>query len=133
MKAKISLITLGVNDLPTMLEFYQKLGFEAQNYTPGDEMVMFKLDGTWLGLFPKDKLMEDAAMPATSAEPERIALAHNVSSKAEADTTMQHFLTAGARLQKPAHDTFWGGYSGYVADPDGFLWEICWNPFTDLT
>lgn len=133
MKPKISLITLGVNDVKSSLEFYQKLGFMAPSYKDGDDMVMFQLEGTWLGLYPKVELAKDATVPAEGSGFPGFTIAHNEPSKAEVDTTMKLFLDAGAKLVKPAHDTFWGGYSGYVADPDGYLWEIAWNPFTDLT
>lgn len=133
MKPKISLITLGVSNVERSVEFYHKLGFTAPSYKDGDDMVMFQLEGTWLGLFPKDELAKDATVPSEGGGFPGFTLAHNVTSKAEVDATMTFFLDAGAKLKKPASSTFWGGYSGYVADPDGYLWEICWNPFTDLT
>ena len=133
MKPKIGLITLGVSDVERSLVFYSKLGFTPHNYKAGDDMVMFQLEGTWLGLFPKDKLAEDASVPAEGKGFPGFALAHNEPSKGAVDETLQELVAAGAKLVKPAHDTFWGGYSGYVADLDGYLWEIAWNPFTDLT
>ena len=133
MKPKIGLITLGVRSIKRSYEFYTNLGFVAPSYKDGDDMVMFKLEGTWLGLFPKDELAKDATIPANGSGFPGFSLAHNEPSKAEVDRTIKLFLEAGAQPVKPAHDTFWGGYSGYVADPDGYLWEIAWNPFTDLT
>lgn len=132
MRSKISLITLGVKDVKRASDFYKKLGFEV-GAGDGEDMVMFKLNDTWLGLFPKDRLAEDAGIPVGAGGFSGITMAHNEPSKADVDATFQHFINAGASVVKPAHDTFWGGYSGYVADPDGYLWEICWNPFTDLT
>lgn len=134
MKPKISLITLGARDLPRMIAFYRDgLGFPTHNYTPGDDMVMFALEGTWLGLFPREAQSEDAQVPADGAGFQGIVLSHNVPSKAEVDRVFAQALAAGATPTKQPQDVFWGGYSGYFADPEGNLWEVAWNPFTDLT
>lgn len=134
MKPKISLITLGVEDLGRALAFYRDgLGFEPHNARDGDPCIMFRLEGTWLALYPRASLAEDAAMsPERSGFP-GFTLAHNVKSKEEADTVFAQAIAAGARPVKPPQNAFWGGYSGYFADPDGFLWEVAFNPFTDLT
>jgi catechol 2,3-dioxygenase-like lactoylglutathione lyase family enzyme len=134
MKPKIGLITFGVRDLDRMVAFYRDgLGFPTHNYTPGDDMVMFALEGTWLGLYPREALAEDAQVPAEGSGFSGVALAHNAPSKEAVDAVMAQAVTAGATLQKPPQDVFWGGYSGYFKDPEGNLWEIAWNPFTDLT
>ena len=134
MKPKISLITFGTRDLERMVAFYRDgLGFPVHNYKPGDEMVMFQLEGTWLGLFPRDELAKDATMSTEGSGFSGVALAHNAPSKEEVDRVFAQALAAGATSIKTPEDVFWGGYSGYFADPEGNLWEVAFNPFTDLT
>ena len=134
MKAKISLITLGVQDLKKSLTFYHEgLGFPTHNYKDGEDVVFFKLEGTWLALYPREKLAEDAMIPAEGSGFRGVTLAHNVDSKEKVDEVFQQALSAGATAVKKPQDVFWGGYSGYFGDPDGNLWEVAWNPFTDLT
>lgn len=134
MKPKISLITFGARDLDRMVAFYRDgLGFPTHNYTPGDDMVMFRLEGTWLGLFPRDALAEDATVSTEGSGFSGVTLAHNEPSKEAVDATFAQALAAGATAVKTPQDVFWGGYSGYFADPEGNLWEVAFNPFTDLT
>ena len=135
MKPKISIITLGVADLEASLRFYRDgLGFPTHDYEEGAGIVFLELEGTWLSLYPREKFPEEApgvefAAPGTPM----ITLAHNVASKEEVDAMIRHAVNAGATLIKPPEEAFWGGYSGYFADPDGHLWEVAHNPFTDLT
>jgi uncharacterized glyoxalase superfamily protein PhnB len=134
MNPRISMITLGVSDIGKSLAFYRDgLGFPTHNYKPGDENVMFRLYGSWLGLYPRDRLAEDATVSSEGSGFRGVTLSHNVSSKLGADRLFQHAVAAGATPVKKPQDVFWGGYSGYFADPDGHLWEVAWNPFTDLT
>jgi len=134
MKPKISMITLGASDFERSLKFYRDgLGFPTHNYTAGEDVVFFKLEGTWLALYPKDKLAEDALISAEGSGFTGITLAHNVSSEDEVDQVFALALQAGAKAVKQPVKVFWGGYSGYFADPDGYLWEVAYNPFTDLT
>ena len=135
MKPKISIITLGVADLEASLRFYRDgLGFPTHDYEEGAGIVFLALEGTWLALYPRTEFPNEApgvnfAAPGTPM----ITLAHNVASKAEVDAVMQHAINAGATLIKAPQEVFWGGYSAYFADPDGHLWEVAHNPFTDLT
>jgi len=132
MKPKISLITLGVKDLELSLKFYRDgLGFKPEGDTK--EIGILKMDGTWLSLYPRESLARDAAVPPEGSGFPGFTLAHNVRSKREVDEVLAFAVKAGAKLIKPGQDAFWGGYSGYFADPDGFLWEVAWNPFIDLT
>lgn len=132
MKSKISLITLGVDDLQASRAFYERLGFSLDSNS-NDNVAFFALEGTWLGLFPKDELAKDAGVSADSSGFSRTSLAHNVGSPEEVDAVLKHAQDCGAKLIKPGQKVFWGGYSGYFADPDGFLWEVAHNQFMDLT
>lgn len=133
MKPKISLITLGVSNLKESTKFYlEGLGlplFDGSN----ENISFFGLDGTWLSLYPKESLAKDAEQGRIANGFAGFSLAHNVSSKEEVDTILAQAQNAGAKLVKTARDTFWGGYSGYFSDLDGFLWEVAWNPHFDLT
>jgi catechol 2,3-dioxygenase-like lactoylglutathione lyase family enzyme len=134
MKPKIGMITLGVADMAASLAFYRDgLGFPAPEGAETAECIMFPLEGAWLALYPRDKLAADAAVAAGGAGFNGFALAHIVGSRAAADQVFAQAVAAGARPVAPPRDAVWGGYSGYFADPDGFLWEVAWNPFIDLT
>jgi len=133
MKPKISLITLGVEDLERSVKFYRDgLGLTPEGNHDG--VVFFPMGGVMLSLFPRDNLAADATVENTApAGFPGFSLAHNVASPEVVDAVLEHAVRAGAQLVKPAGKTEWGGYSGYFADPDGFLWEVAWNPFADLT
>jgi len=134
MKSKISIVTLGVRDFAKSLAFYRDgLGFEPHNYKEGEEHVMFRMEGSWLSLYPRRLLAEDATVPDDGRGFSGVTLAHNVKSRAAADAVFALAVSMGAKPVKTPQDVFWGGYSGYFADPDGYLWEIAYNPFTDLT
>lgn len=127
MDARITLITLGVSDLDRSIRFYRDgLGLPLQDGPEG--IAFFETRGTRLSLYPREKLAEDAEVPAGGTGFPGFALAHNVGSPEEVDATLQQAVDAGAELRKPGQEVFWGGYSGYFADPDGFLWEVAWNP-----
>lgn len=127
MQPRISMITLGVRDLEVAIGFYEKgLGLPRMESPP--EVAFFTLDGTWLGLYGREALAEDATVSAEGAGFAGVALAHNVASEAEVDAVLAQAVAAGARLVKPGQEAFWGGYSGYFADPDGHLWEVAHNP-----
>ncbi|MCG7874176.1 MAG: VOC family protein [Candidatus Thiodiazotropha lotti] len=127
MEPRISLITLGVNDLTQSIRFYQQLGLPRYDFD-SDEVAFFDLQGSWLGLYPKRALGEDAGVEFGKAQQSPFTLAHNLSSREAVDQVMAEAMSAGATLVKPAQQTFWGGYSGYFSDPDGFLWELAHVP-----
>lgn len=127
MKPHISMITLGVRDLGASVKFYEQgLGFPRMESPP--EVAFFTLNGTWLGLYGRDALAEDATVSSKGSGFESFVLAHNVHSEAEVDEVMDQALNAGATLVKTPRKVFWGGYSGYFEDPDGHLWEVAHNP-----
>lgn len=132
MKPHISMITLGVSDLIRSAAFYRDgLGLPANEDFPG--VVFFQLKGAWLSLYPLAELAADAKASGQSEGFGGFTLAHNVASREEVDAVMEQARNAGARISRTAHETDWGGYSGYFADPDGYLWEVAWNPHFDLT
>lgn len=127
MKPRISMITLGVNDLEKSIKFYEEgLGFPRMESSP--EVAFFTLNGSWLGLYNRESLAEDAMVSPEGSGFSGFTLAHNVATEAEVDRIIEHALSVGATLVKPAQKVFWGGYSGYFKDPDGYLWEIAHNP-----
>ena len=127
MKPRISMITLGVRDLSASVKFYEQgLGFPRLDSPP--EVAFFSLNGTWLGLYGREALAEDANVSADGQGFESFTLAHNVHSEAEVDEVMNQAIEAGASLVKQPQKVFWGGYSGYFKDPDGHLWEVAYNP-----
>jgi len=134
MKPKIGIITLGVSDFEKSLRFYRDgLGFPTHNYKEGEDIAFFKLEGSWLAIYPWRKLADDANSSPEGSGFRGVTLAHNVKTKEEVDQVIRLAASAGAKVVKQPLDVFWGGYSGYFADPDGHLWEVAYNPFTDLT
>ena len=127
MQPRISMITLGVRDLARSVVFYEQgLGFPRRESPP--EVAFFTLNGTWLGLYGRDALAEDATVSAEGSGFAGVALAHNVESEEEVEAVVNQAVAAGATLVKMPQKVFWGGYSGYFADPDGHLWEVAHNP-----
>jgi catechol 2,3-dioxygenase-like lactoylglutathione lyase family enzyme len=134
MKPRITLITLGVDDLERALTFYNRgLGLKTDGIV-GKEfehgaVAFFELEGGLrLALWPRKSLSHDCGLAVSAPSPTDFCLAHNVSSKAEVDAVMDQVWNAGAMIVKAAHDTFYGGYAGYFQDPDKHLWEVAWNP-----
>ena len=127
MEPRITLITLGVSDLERSIRFYRDgLGLPMREGTEG--VAFFETGGTWLALFPRSDLARDARVPAEGSGFRAFSLAHNVRSPDEVDHLIAQAISVGGRLVKSAETASWGGYSGYFADPDGFLWEVAWNP-----
>jgi catechol 2,3-dioxygenase-like lactoylglutathione lyase family enzyme len=134
MKPRITVLTLGVEDLERSVRFYRDgLGLPTEGIT-GKEfeygaVAFFKLQGDLtLALWPRGSLSHDSGLPVTAPSSTEFSLGHNVRSRTEVDAVMEQAKLAGAIIVKTARDTFWGGYAGYFKDPDGHLWEVAWNP-----
>ena len=134
MKPRITLLTLGVDDLERAVKFYRDgLGLKTEGIV-GKEfehgaVAFFDLQaGMRLALWPRKSLAHDAGIKVGSRSATELSIGHNVSSKGEVDAVMEQAKKAGGVILKPAHDTFWGGYAGYFQDPDGHIWEAAWNP-----
>jgi hypothetical protein len=124
---RVSLITLGVADLERSIRFYRDgLGLPRREGPEG--IAFFETRGTWLSLYPREALAQDATVSSEGSGFRGFSLAHNVESPEAVDRVLEQAVSAGAELLKPGQKAFWGGYSGYFADPDGFLWEVAWNP-----
>lgn len=134
MKPRITVITIGVDDLEASLRFYRDgLGFATEGiigkeFEYGAVVFIDLQPGLRLALWPRKSIAHDTGLAISPTSPTEMTLGHNVSSKAEVDAVMAKAASTGATIIKSAHDTFWGGYSGYFQDPDGHLWEIVWNP-----
>jgi catechol 2,3-dioxygenase-like lactoylglutathione lyase family enzyme len=134
MKLRITVITLGVDDLENSLRFYrdglglQTPGIVGKEFAYG-AVAFFELQpGLQLALWPRQSIAHDSGIPVGPSSSTEFTLGHNVSSKEEVDAVMEQAGNVGARIVKQAHDTFWGGYAGYFEDPDRHLWEVVWNP-----
>jgi catechol 2,3-dioxygenase-like lactoylglutathione lyase family enzyme len=134
MKPRITLVTLGVDDLERAVRFYRDgLGLKTQGIV-GTEfehgaVAFFNLEaGMKLALWPRRSIAHDTGLALGSPGPTDFTLAHNVASKSEVDAVMDQARNAGAAIVKPAQETFYGGYAGYFQDPDGHVWEVAWNP-----
>jgi hypothetical protein len=134
MKPRITIITLGVDDLEKAVVFYRDgLGWPTKGIV-GKEfehgaVAFFELQpGLQLALWPRDSLAHDTGLTKTPRSSTELSLGHNVNSTQEVDAAMARARQAGAKIVKSAGKTFWGGYSGYFADPDGHVWEVAWNP-----
>ncbi|CAM3813360.1 VOC family protein [Marinicrinis lubricantis] len=138
MKPRISVLTLGVDDLERSLKFYRDgLGLPTEGIV-GTEfehgaVAFFDLQsGVKLAIWNRRDLSHEAKVPLTLPSSTEMTIGHNVGSKEDVDQIMEQAKKAGAKITDPAHDTFWGGYSGHFLDPDGHLWEIVWNPAWEL-
>jgi catechol 2,3-dioxygenase-like lactoylglutathione lyase family enzyme len=134
MKNKITVLTLGVDDLDRSLKFYRDgLGFQTEGIVGAEfedgAVVFIRMDNQLiLGLWPRSSLAKDANVEPMPPSATELSIGHNVESREEVDAVMEEARAAGAEITKEAADTFWGGYSGYFLDPDGHLWEVVFNP-----
>ena len=134
MRPRITVITLGVDDLERALRFYRdglglpSRGIVGTEYEHGAVAFFALQAGVTLAIWPRASIAHDAGLPEGPPSPTEFTLGHNVSAREEVDAAMERARGAGATVARPAHDTFWGGYAGYFQDPDGHLWEVVWNP-----
>jgi predicted lactoylglutathione lyase len=128
MEPRLSLITLGVADVARARRFYETLGFKAGRAS-NDAVAFLDAGGVVLALWNRAALAEDATVTDKPTGFAGVAVAHNARSEAEVDKVLDEAVAAGGKLIKPAQKTFWGGYAGYFADPDGHLWEVAHNPY----
>lgn len=127
MEQRLNLVTLGVGDLARSTAFYERLGWQ-RSARKAEGVAFFQAGGVVLGLFPRDDLAGDAGIDPKGTGFTGVALAYNTRTRDEVEAVLAEAVAAGGSLVKPAQEAFWGGYSGYFADPDGFLWEVAWNP-----
>ena len=127
MQQRLSLVTLGVRDLASSRAFYKRLGW-TESSAGNAEVAFFQCGGLVFALWDRKALADDAGVRAGDVGFANISLAHNVRSKEDVDTTLKEAKEAGATILKPGTETPWGGCTGYFADPDGFAWEVAWNP-----
>jgi uncharacterized protein len=138
MKPRITVLTLGVDDLEKSLAFYRDgLGLPTEGIVRREfehgAVAFFQLEqGLRLAIWARDDIAHDAGTVKAERGATEFTLGHNVASKEEVDAVMEQAVAAGATLIRAPHDTFWGGYSGYFQDPDGHLWEVVWNPQLDV-
>ena len=134
MKPRITVITIGVDDLERSLRFYRDglglftEGIVGEEFEYGAVVFIDLQPGLRLALWPRKSIAHDTGLPLDTKSATEFTLGHNVSSKEEVDAVMTQAKLAGAFIVKPAHATFWGGYSGYFQDPDGHVWDVVWNP-----
>ena len=127
MEQRITIVTLAVEDLARSIAFYEALGWRRSvQAAPG--IAFFQCGGIGVALYPAASLARDLARPAVGGGFGGVTIAYNTRTRDETDAVLREAAAAGAKIIKPAEDVFWGGYSGYFADPDGHLWEVAWNP-----
>jgi catechol 2,3-dioxygenase-like lactoylglutathione lyase family enzyme len=127
MEQRLSLVTLGVRDLGASRAFYKRLGWKESSASTA-EVAFFQCGGLVFALWGREALAEDAGVRAGGEGFANVSLAHNVRRKEDVDATLKEAEKVGARILKPGVDTSWGGRTGYFADPEGFAWEVAWNP-----
>ncbi|MCQ8119035.1 VOC family protein [Methylomonas rosea] len=131
MKQTISFVTLGVTDLERSRRFYQTLGWQESSGSQED-VAFFQVGSIAFALFARESLADDANISSEGSGFPGFSLAHNVASEQDVDTTLLEAVSAGGKLIRSGEKAAWGGFRGYFADPDGFLWEVCFNPFFPL-
>ncbi|MEO0498707.1 MAG: VOC family protein [Pseudomonadota bacterium] len=129
LKPRINIVTLGVTDMPRARAFYEALGWPLEAEQSNEQVSFFRGTNVVLGLFGASALAQDANVKAEGHGFRAVTTAYNCGSEAEVDAAYAHAVSVGATALKQPQKVFWGGYSGYFADPDGHLWEVAYNPF----
>jgi uncharacterized protein len=129
MEQRVTFITLGVSKLESSIDFYENKFGWTRSAMSNNDLILYEINGTHLALYSKEELAKDATVDPEGTGFSGIALAHNVWSEQEVDELIQTLRSRGVKIIKEPQKVFWGGYSSYVADPDGYLWEIAYNPF----
>ncbi len=127
MELRLSLITLGVTDLTRATTFYEGLGW-PRRVCAAEGVAFFQLVGMGLSLYPRSELAADAGVPVQAQPSQGFTLAYNTRNRADVDAVLARAEALGGRITRPAQEALWGGYHGHFADPEGFLWEVAWNP-----
>ena len=128
MRQKFTLITLGVRDFQKSLAFYEGLGWKQSKFSQ-EEYALFPLGGIVLGLYPLKSLEQDTTLRYQASSFAGMTISYNARSEEEVDAVLEEAKRLGATIVKPAQKVFWGGYSGYFKDLDGYLFEVAFNPF----
>lgn len=131
MEQRVSIVTLGVTDLERSIGFYERLGWRRSSAS-SEGIAFFQTGSLALALYPRKELAEDAKLADEGSGFGGFTLAYNTRTREEVDAVLAEAVAAGAKLLKAGQKAFWGGYSGYFADPDGFAWEVAWNPFFEI-
>jgi len=129
MHQHLHLITLGVRDFKKSVEFYLEILGWKPSSSSNDDVMFFQAGGVVLSIYPREKLAEDALVPAEGGGFAGFTLAYNAQSEVEVDELVSDLKSKGVKIAKESQKVFWGGYSSYFADPDGYLWEVAYNPF----
>ena len=128
MRQKFTLIILGVRDFQKSLAFYEGLGWKQSKFSQ-EEYALFPLGGIVLGLYPLKSLEQDTTLRYQASSFAGMTISYNARSEEEVDAVLEEAKRLGATIVKPAQKVFWGGYSGYFKDLDGYLFEVAFNPF----
>ena len=132
MDQRISIVTLGVKDVGASTAFYKRLGWAPSASQSTDDISFFQMGGIIFGLYGRDALAREANLDPPAGGFSGTTIAYNGRSKEEVDAVIAKAKAAGATILKDPEEVFWGGYSGYFADPDGYAWEVAWNPFCEI-
>jgi len=132
MEQRMSIITLGVADLKQSRSFYERLGWKVATEQQAENIVAFNLLSFVLALYPREGLAEDVGIDVNASTSPTFTLAYNVNSEDEVERVIDEARSIGAKIIKEPQKVFWGGYSSYFSDPDGYLWEVAFNPYSKL-
>lgn len=130
MEQRMSIITLGVSNLKQSRSFYENLGWKVATEEQAENIVAFNLQSFVLALYPKEGLADDVGIEMNASSSPSFTLAYNVGSEEEVDRVIDKVQAIGAKIVKAPQKVFWGGYSSYFSDPDGYLWEVAFNPYS---